>query len=531
MSKRIWASLDDFLPPSDDLPYLGRTMANYYFLSALMKYGTFDEYHFFLTNTAHIGLFLKHHAPLFEQWGVRERITVTHRLALEEMAARHDYTVLHQSDHINLLNRLCRFRNRIGARFPVTGFIHSISYQQYMQSYLEMAMIGAGPKDALICSSQSGKRVLENCFDRIAANCPNGRGRIQMTVVPLGIDEADEQPSKPAARERLGLDPNEVIGLSFGRFSEVDKMDLFPLVQAFQKAGRSGPFRLVLSGSVHSRTYLKMLELWIEALGVGNKVTIFKAPTEETKRALFSAADFFVSTADNPQETFGLTILEAMWAGLPLIVSDFDGYRELVTPDVGIRVPTYWTTDRRLERAESLLDDRTFHLLASQSICVDVDRLTEALALMFRNASVRADMGKKSRRRFAEHFAHRRIIETLEGVWDTLKTDFNPALPETDWASLDTFNTFQHYVTGHLDDDKVVEITDFGRQILSQKAMHPLLPNMAQIIDNSMVVTMMRDATAPMTVSEFVSSASRHTSSPRYLLLWMLKHALLRIPN
>ena len=44
---------------------------------------------------------------------------------------------------------------------------------------------------------------------------------------------------------------------------------------------------------------------------------------------------------DNIQETFGLTPLEAMAAGLPVVVSDWDGYRFTVRDGIeGFLVPT-----------------------------------------------------------------------------------------------------------------------------------------------------------------------------------------------
>ena len=53
------------------------------------------------------------------------------------------------------------------------------------------------------------------------------------------------------------------------------------------------------------------------------------------------AADLFLSLVDNPQETFGLAPVEAMAAGLPVVVSDWDGYRATVSDGVeGFRVPT-----------------------------------------------------------------------------------------------------------------------------------------------------------------------------------------------
>jgi glycogen synthase len=45
--------------------------------------------------------------------------------------------------------------------------------------------------------------------------------------------------------------------------------------------------------------------------------------------------------SDNIQETFGLTPLEAMAAGLPVIVGDWDGYKDTVRDGVdGFRIPS-----------------------------------------------------------------------------------------------------------------------------------------------------------------------------------------------
>ena len=55
----------------------------------------------------------------------------------------------------------------------------------------------------------------------------------------------------------------------------------------------------------------------------------------------WASADVFTSLSDNVQETFGLTPVEAMAAGLPVVVSDWNGYKETVRHGVdGYRVPT-----------------------------------------------------------------------------------------------------------------------------------------------------------------------------------------------
>ena len=56
----------------------------------------------------------------------------------------------------------------------------------------------------------------------------------------------------------------------------------------------------------------------------------------------WSAADVFTSFSDNIQETFGLTPVEAMASGLPVVVSDWNGYKVRVRDGIdGYRVSTW----------------------------------------------------------------------------------------------------------------------------------------------------------------------------------------------
>ena len=115
-----------------------------------------------MANAAHRQLFMRAHEPLLAASHLRGRVKVFERLDLPSQLQSVDYTVFHQSDHINYFNALCRLRDRYGSGFPVTAFIHSISYQEYMPRYLQMSLAGPGPSDALICSSRCGRTALEN---------------------------------------------------------------------------------------------------------------------------------------------------------------------------------------------------------------------------------------------------------------------------------------------------------------------------------------------------------------------------------
>ena len=68
------------------------------------------------------------------------------------------------------------------------------------------------------------------------------------------------------------------------------------------------------------------------------------------KRQALSACDLVLSLVDNVQETFGLSIAEAMAAGRPVVASNWDGYRDLLRDGIdGFLIPSRWD-----EQADSL---------------------------------------------------------------------------------------------------------------------------------------------------------------------------------
>src|SRR4029079_16664641 len=61
----------------------------------------------------------------------------------------------------------------------------------------------------------------------------------------------------------------------------------------------------------------------------------------DVRFSIWSVADIFISFSDNIQETFGLTPIEAMAAGLPCVVTDWNGYRDTVRDgEDGFRIAT-----------------------------------------------------------------------------------------------------------------------------------------------------------------------------------------------
>jgi hypothetical protein len=89
LNKKIWASLDDFPPPEGDLK-VGRSFANHNFIRALWKYGSFDEYRFFLHGASQQKLFEEKHGPCLNSLHARARVRLFSRIDLPRMAKEED---------------------------------------------------------------------------------------------------------------------------------------------------------------------------------------------------------------------------------------------------------------------------------------------------------------------------------------------------------------------------------------------------------------------------------------------------------
>lgn len=149
-------------------------------------------------------------------------------------------------------------------------------------------------------------------------------------VVPNGFDlelfvkaPVDPAPELPQGRRLLWV----------GR---LDAQKGFPVaVAAFGRiAGEFPDLSFVVVGDGRDRPVVSSLPPEVR-----RRVVMVGAVNHEQLPAYYSRADVFLSPAAG-QESFGIVLLEAMAAGVPVVASDIAGYREVVRADVdGLLVP------------------------------------------------------------------------------------------------------------------------------------------------------------------------------------------------
>lgn len=156
-------------------------------------------------------------------------------------------------------------------------------------------------------------------------------------VVPNGIDPQVFQalPPRDYFRQQHKLE-QAIIYLFLGRIDAGKGLDL--LLPAFKKLLQvSGDSHLVLAGA-NERGYAEQVRHLAEELGLASRLTLTGLITGQDKLAALQDADVFVL----PSRSEGLSIamLEAMYMGLPVIVTDRVGlWREVEKNRCGLVVP------------------------------------------------------------------------------------------------------------------------------------------------------------------------------------------------
>ncbi len=328
-------------------------------------------------------------------------------------------------------------RRRVGsACFSLCGVTHTIASHGAMDEIAAFCGAPLEPWDGLVCTSravlEAVRLLLEAQAQWLAERLGARRPPLpELALIPLGADcdaLAPDPAARAAWRARLGIGADEVAFLFFGRLSFHGKANPGPMYAALEEAARRAGRRvhLVQAGWFHNESIRREFEAAARALCPSVKVVTLDGREREVRAKIWHAADVFTSLADNVQETFGLAPLEAMAAGLPCVVSDWNGYRDTVRDATdGFRIATLAPPPGAGEllaaRYEAGTDSYDRYIgQASLAAAVDPAGCAEAYAALASDAALRRKMGEAARRRAREEFDWRVIVRRYQALWGAL---------------------------------------------------------------------------------------------------------------
>ena len=324
-----------------------------------------------------------------------------------------------------------------GAAWALCGITHTISTKPVMQGFFDLRSAPQMPWDAVICTSAAVqaavRRLMELGEEHLARRFPGAvlPARPLLPVIPLGVhcdDFAPDPAAGQALRARLGIAAGDVVAATIARLTPDEKFDPFPLFLAMQAAQErltaagKGKLHLILCGQFRALHWQGVFEHGAARLMPDCGYHLTDGGDADQRKATLSAADMFLFPIDNVQETFGLAPVEAMAAGLPVIVSDWDGLRDTVTDAVGLRIPTDLpapgTTTHLAQRHLGGTDGYVQYVGQLAALTrLEVNALAHALEVLALDPALRARMGAAGQARARALYDWRVVIPQMQALW------------------------------------------------------------------------------------------------------------------
>lgn len=440
--------------------------------------------------------------------------------------------------------------------YALCGVAHGLAGEAVARMVGDCVAAPTEPWDAIICPSKAVRASIAALWEGwtdyyaqrfgVPVSCP-----VQLPVIPLGIDcdrlaRITTAEHRADQRRRLGVDDDTVVILSFGRLSYVTKAHPMPLLQAVSRvAAQTGrKLLLVLEGYFFPDTVGGEFRRMAEEYCPDVRVKFVVEPSADYPDGLWAAGDVFVSLADNIQESFGLTPVEAMAAGLPAVCSDWDGYRDTVRHGIdGFLVPTLMPeagTGHFVAHRYFLGQDLYGQYLAgtAQSTAVSVDGVAEALAELVVNPELRRRMGESGRERARSTYHWPVVMAEYEVLWAELAgqrhsrpalsprqglLDVHPGFP-------DPFRMFAGFPTLAVGDRTRLR-SDAELDVLRNMFRHRMnMPNPELLLSPSQCIALLIGIARNPGISVAELTASGFTERPKLLrtVCWLIKLGLCR---
>ena len=252
----------------------------------------------------------------------------------------------------------------------------------------DITLVGNDPSYAplvhyAIRASDAVTAVSHDLARRTRANFGEDITPCEIEVVPNFVDVDVFRPGRGTGEAAAGDDGGPPTAVHASNFRPVKRVPW--MVRAFARATEGTDARLVLVGDGPDQTECRRLA---RELGLGERVTFLG--TRDALPELLAPADVYLLASR--EESFGLSALEAMASGTPVVATDVGGVAEVV------------------------VDGETGCLAPAE----DLEAFAQALAGLLNDRDRAQEMGRAARARAVQHFERRRVVRSYEALYARL---------------------------------------------------------------------------------------------------------------
>ena len=236
----------------------------------------------------------------------------------------------------------------------------------------------------------------------------------QAICFPYSVNPETYQPlknreSREEFRSTWGFKNDDFVLVYAGRVT-VEK-NVHSILEAVYELTRLGyPVKLVIVGRVENIPFSEFhmypvdldekINILIESLQISDQVVIQEWQTPDKLNEVFNAADAFVNLTLHHDENFGLSQIEAMSAGLPVIGTAWGGLKDtIVNGEGGFAADTWLTTN---------------------GVRFDAPVVIDAIKYLIENSQMRERQGQRGRERaiadYRDTFYNQRVAQLIETV-------------------------------------------------------------------------------------------------------------------
>jgi glycosyltransferase involved in cell wall biosynthesis len=334
----------------------------------------------------------------------------------------------------NIAPEAWRRANYGSGAWALCGLTHTTSTQAIMQGFFDLRMAPVMEWDAVVCTSRAVQGAVLAQMDLIDAHIRQRFGappppRPMFPVIPLGVHSADftrNPAARAALRAQLGAAETDVVFCTIARLSPHEKFDPLPTFMALQACVTDLPpgvkMHVVMCGQFRQAYGRAVFAEGAARLMPDVGFLLLDGADAAERQKTLSGGDVFLFMIDNIQETFGLAPLEGMAAGLPVLASDWDGLKDTVSADAGLRVTSRLLGPEHMAneslRLHSGIDSYVQYTAAVSAMTeLDMGDMKAKILALAGNRDLRERLGQGALARARNTFDWSVVIPQMQELW------------------------------------------------------------------------------------------------------------------